>query len=408
MTTQTQVNNAISVTPLGLAIAKWDTNSNHSANNHINGYATTVTAAGTTVLTVASAYQQYFTGTTTQTVTLPVASTLVEGQSFLIVNNSSGAVTVNSSGGNAVQVMAGGTTLLVTCVLNSGTTAASWNGTYAFDGGDGSGTVNSGTANQLAYYATSGTAVSGLTTTSSAFLIASASGVLTWDTNLPVNKLATPQIFTSGTNTYTPTTNMIFCDTYLVGPGGGGAGATSTSTTAGAGGGGGAGGVCIKRYTAANIGSTATVVLGTAGAGGTAGNNGSNGSANSTFTCTGTGATLTAGLGSGGVFGSSVGTAYVAGGAGGTATNGDINIPGQPGGSGIHSVTGGTLGGPGGNSGWGFGLGGLGIGTASSAAGGNATGFGAGGGGAGTNGATNASGGNGSGPYCIVYDYCSI
>lgn len=39
-------------------------------------YSTTATAAGTTTLTVSSNQLQFFTGTTTQTVALPVASTM--------------------------------------------------------------------------------------------------------------------------------------------------------------------------------------------------------------------------------------------------------------------------------------------------------------------------------------------
>jgi len=55
------------------------------------GYTTTVTAAGTTTLTVSSTATQFFTGSTTQTVVLPVASTLTQGQQFTIHNNSSGS-----------------------------------------------------------------------------------------------------------------------------------------------------------------------------------------------------------------------------------------------------------------------------------------------------------------------------
>ena len=69
-----------------------DANANISANAIIEGYTTTATAAGTTTLTVASAQQQYFTGSTTQTVVMPVTSTLVLGQSFTIINNSSGVL----------------------------------------------------------------------------------------------------------------------------------------------------------------------------------------------------------------------------------------------------------------------------------------------------------------------------
>lgn len=94
------------------------------------GYTTTATAAGTTTLTVASTQQQYFTGTTTQTVTLPVTTTLVLGFQFEITNDSTGVVTVNSSGGNAVVAMVSLSRVTVTCILASGTTAASWNIEY--------------------------------------------------------------------------------------------------------------------------------------------------------------------------------------------------------------------------------------------------------------------------------------
>jgi hypothetical protein len=91
-----------------------------------DSYATTVTAAGTTVLTVASQYQQFFTGATTQTVTLPVANTLRLGFTFRIVNLSSGNVTVQSSGSNSVVVLSANTSAILTCILASGTSAASW------------------------------------------------------------------------------------------------------------------------------------------------------------------------------------------------------------------------------------------------------------------------------------------
>jgi hypothetical protein len=94
------------------------------------GYATTATAAGTTTLTAASGYNQYFTGSTTQTVVMPVTSTLVLGKSFRIVNNSTGLVTVNSSGGNAIVILASGGEVILTCILTSGTTAASWDAWY--------------------------------------------------------------------------------------------------------------------------------------------------------------------------------------------------------------------------------------------------------------------------------------
>lgn len=119
-----------SSTPAASSFASWDANKNLNANNLIEGYTTTVTAAGTTTLVVGSTYQQYFTGTSTQTVVLPVTSTLVLGQQFQIINNSTGVVTVESSGANVIQAMAAGTQLTVTVISTSLTTAAAWNAVY--------------------------------------------------------------------------------------------------------------------------------------------------------------------------------------------------------------------------------------------------------------------------------------
>ena len=82
---------SVTIVPAATEFAGWDTNKNLSANNHIEGYTTTVSSATPIVLTVASAQLQYITGTTAQTVTMPVTSTLasISGgttQSFTIVN----------------------------------------------------------------------------------------------------------------------------------------------------------------------------------------------------------------------------------------------------------------------------------------------------------------------------------
>ena len=108
-----------------------------SANNILLGYATTATAAATTTLVVGSKYQQYFTGTTIQTVLLPVVSTLALGKSYYIVNNSTGVVTVQSSGSNTIKAMAPNSAMLVTVIAITGTTAASWSYEYALQSGGG-------------------------------------------------------------------------------------------------------------------------------------------------------------------------------------------------------------------------------------------------------------------------------
>jgi len=96
----------------------------------IGGYATTVTAVGTTTLIVSSHCQQFFTGITTQIVVMPVVSTLTLGRNWQIINNSTDLITVNSSGGNAIVIVAGGTSAILTCILLSGTDAASWSVSY--------------------------------------------------------------------------------------------------------------------------------------------------------------------------------------------------------------------------------------------------------------------------------------
>lgn len=125
---------SVTIAPTASSFAGWDANLNFSADNFLAGYTTTVTAAGTTTLTVNGTYYQFFTGSTTQTVVLPDVSTLVLGQSFEIVNMSSGIVTVQSSGANTVQAVAAGTVVRVTCILTSGTSAASWYAEYTDSG----------------------------------------------------------------------------------------------------------------------------------------------------------------------------------------------------------------------------------------------------------------------------------
>jgi hypothetical protein len=99
-------------------------------NNIKMGYTTTATAAGTTTLTISSNYRQFFTGTTTQTIVLPVTSTLVTGIAYEIENNSTGLLTVNSSGGNLVGTVPAGVCAHAVCIGTTLTTAADWDWDY--------------------------------------------------------------------------------------------------------------------------------------------------------------------------------------------------------------------------------------------------------------------------------------
>jgi len=101
-----------------------------TANNVKTGFTSTVTAAGTTTLTSLSNGYQRFTGTTTQTIVLPVTSTLTTGVKFEIENASTGNLTVNSSGGNLVITIIPGTTVQCMCIGTTLTTAADWDPEY--------------------------------------------------------------------------------------------------------------------------------------------------------------------------------------------------------------------------------------------------------------------------------------
>jgi hypothetical protein len=96
-----------------------------TANNFIAGYTTTATAAATTTLTASSTQFQLFTGSTTQNVVLPDATTLSLGWYFQINNNSSGILTIKDSGSNTLFSMASGAYTQFICT-NIGSANGTW------------------------------------------------------------------------------------------------------------------------------------------------------------------------------------------------------------------------------------------------------------------------------------------
>ncbi len=117
LTNKTLTTPVINGTPTGTGVATGatvntlalrDASGNLNFNNWVGAYTSTATSAGTLVLTVSSSNLQRFSGTTTHTVTLPVASTLAVGHQYEFINDSTGAITINSSGANLVYSLPAG------------------------------------------------------------------------------------------------------------------------------------------------------------------------------------------------------------------------------------------------------------------------------------------------------------
>ncbi len=204
--------------------------------------------------------------------------------------------------------------------------------------------------------------------------------------------LKSVQVFTvSGTWTRPAGIRKVIIE--VVGGGGGGGGKSAVANN-GAGGGGG-GGYAIKFLDVSGI-ATSTITVGTGGAGGVAGDNsGATGIASSWADGVNT---VT---GNGGVGGGGTPTNVNVNAAGGTATGGDINVPGQAGSPGSTSHTfSPTMGGSSG--------GGKGAGAAATNFGGGALAgslYGGGGGGAAGDAVATGAGGNGAAGIVIVWEY---
>ena len=285
------------------------------------GYTTTATAAGTTTLTATSTSVQFFTGTTTQTVVLPVASTMTQGQEFTIHNNSTGSLTVNSSGSNLVATITANTTAHITCILTSGTDAASWDADFTgfttalpvARGGTGLATLTSnnvilgaGTSNVT--FVAPGTTGNVLKSDGTTWISGAASGG------------STPDIQTFNTSgTWNKPSNVTMARIQCWGAGGG-SGRGGAFDTGGSGGGGAYNEVIVpvSQLTATvsvTVGAAGTARTGSAGSGGTGGNT----------TLTVNSATFGAYGGGGGGLGS-----QILGAGGGTTGAASGSTPGTP------------------------------------------------------------------------------
>lgn len=219
-------------------------------------------------------------------------------------------------------------------------------------------------------------------------------------TNPGITQVVIQTFNISGANTYTPTAGMKYCIVECIGAGGGGGGAGATSAVqAAAAGGGGGGGYGRAVFSAATIGVSQSVTIGTGGAAGsTAPGSGGNG----TNTIFGANLIVAAG-GVGGTLSNAGVLSTVAGGAGGGVGLGTISVAGESGqpGFSIFSTTASFNSGSGGASAYGGG------GASKVVSGAGITGGTPGGGGSGaatTNDIARA-GGLGQDGYCIITEY---
>lgn len=212
----------------------------------------------------------------------------------------------------------------------------------------------------------------------------------------------------SVSGTYTPTANMVFAIIECVGAGGGGGGAASSAANQWFGAGGGASGeYARKRVTAADVGASKAVTIGTHGNGATAGAN-----TGGTGTATSVGTLCIANGGTGGT-GASAGSGSTSG-AGGSGGTGDLTVPGRNGEHG-QFMSGGFVGsiiaaygGAGGSAVYGSGGRGA-TAAAGSANGSGAANYGSGGGGGACGGvaSSNGAGGDGSNGFVFITEFCT-
>jgi hypothetical protein len=334
-------------TPLTVAQGGTGAATAPGANANLQTYTTTATAAGTTTLTNTSTYYQYFTGVTTQTVVLPVTSTLSLGWSFHIANNSTGNLTLQSSGLNTITTILPNTTAHVTCILTSGTTAASWD--YGFTDFNTSVPVAlGGTGNTSA---TAYAVLAGGTTSTGAFQSLASVGttgqVLTSNGAgaLPTFQTAAGggapglayQLFTSS-GTFTIPSGVTAIKVIAQG-GGGGGGTGRGGYTVTIGGAGGSGATAVQYLSGLTVGNTLTVTVGNAGNGGAAStypsgsSAGNAGNTSSVSSGTQTITTISATGGSGGAASPNTNDTVGNGGAGGSSS-GALLGQSAPGGTG--------------------------------------------------------------------------
>jgi hypothetical protein len=121
----TSIQTAAATASTASTLAQRNAQANLLADAFIPGSTSTISSAVTITLTVDSTETQIVTGTIAQTMVLPTTS-IVAGQQFKAINNSSGSLTVQSSGLNTIVTVGSTQTAILTALIATPTTAAHW------------------------------------------------------------------------------------------------------------------------------------------------------------------------------------------------------------------------------------------------------------------------------------------
>jgi hypothetical protein len=98
---------------------------NIAVNKTVPGFTSITSAAGTTTLVASSTYYQRITGTATQTIQLPDATTLLNGTTFIIDNSSTQNITITDGATTTIDTAVPGSLTYIYLISNS-TLAGTW------------------------------------------------------------------------------------------------------------------------------------------------------------------------------------------------------------------------------------------------------------------------------------------